>query len=196
MFLLERHPAVLADVLDEIDGVLGGRSMTAADIARMPLLDRVVKESMRLLPPLPMLFLRVPASEVSLGRYTLPKGANVVVSPYVTHRDPELYPEPLRFRPERWAEIKPTTYEYLPFGAGPRICLGAAFAQQALRLLLPTLLQRVRVVIQHNTNITRIVRSSVLRPKHGIRAQLQPPHRRRLVPEPIRGNIHEMVELR
>jgi len=196
MFLLERHPEVLADVLDEIDGVLGGRSMTAADIARMPLLDRVIKETMRLLTPLPMLFLRVPAAEVTLGGHTLPKHANVVVSPYVTHRDPALYSEPLRFRPERWAEQRPTTYEYLPFGAGPRICLGAAFAQQALRLLLPTVLQRVRVAIVRDANIARTVRGNVLRPKHGIRAQLQPPHRRRLVPEPIRGNILEMVELR
>ena len=196
MFLLERHPEVLADVLDEIDAVLGGRSMTAADIARMPRLDRVIKESMRLLTPLPMLFFRVPASEVTLGRCTLPKHANVVVSPYVTHRDPELYPEPLRFRPERWAELEPTVYEYLPFGAGPRLCLGAAFAQQALRLLLPTLLQRVRFAIVRDASISRVVRGNVLRPKHGIRVQLQPPHRRRLVPEPIRGDIEEMIELR
>lgn len=195
LFLLERHPEVLADVLDEIDGVLGGRSMTAADIPRMPLLDRVIKESMRVLPPVPILFLRVPASDVALGRYTLPKGANVVVSPYATHHDPALYPEPRRFRPGRWSEIKPTIYEYLPFGAGPRICIGAAFAQQALRLLLPTVLQRVRVAVTRDADITRITRANVLRPKHGVPVQLQAPHRQRLVPQPIRGNVHEMVEL-
>jgi cytochrome P450 len=195
MFLLERHPAVLADVLDEIDGVLGGRSMTAADIARMPLLDRVIKESMRVLPPVPLLFLRVPAADVTLGGHTLPKGANVIVSPYATHHDPELYPEPRRFRPARWEAIKPTIYEYLPFGAGPRICMGAAFAQQAIRLLLPTVLQRVRVAMTRDAEIARITRANVLRPKHGFPMQLQAPHRRRLVPTPIRGNIHEMVEL-
>lgn len=196
MFLLERHPQVLADVLDEIDGVLGGRSMTAADIARMPLLDRVIKESMRVLAPVPLLFLRVPASDMPLGRFTLPKGANVVVSPYAMHHDPELYPESRRFRPERWETLKPTPFEYLPFGAGPRLCVGAAFAQQTLRLILPTVLQRVRVAVTRDANIARITRGNILRPRHGIRAQLQAPHRRRLVPEPVRGDVHEMVELR
>lgn len=147
-------------------------------------------------PGVPLLFLRVPASDMPLGRFTLPKGANVVVSPYAMHHDPELYPEPRRFRPERWETLKPTPFEYLPFGAGPRLCVGAAFAQQTLRLILPTVLQRVRVAVTRDANIARITRGNILRPRHGIRAQLQAPHRRRLVPEPVRGDVHEMVELR
>ncbi len=196
MFLLERHPAVLDDLLDEIDGVLGGRSMSAADIPRMPLLDRVIKESMRVLTPVPILFLRVPTTDMPLGRFTLPKGANVVVSPYATHLDPELYPQPRRFRPERWEGLKPTLYEYLPFGAGPRICIGATFAQQALRLILPTLLQRVRVAVVRDAKIDRLTRGNILMPRHGIPARLQAPHRNRQAVEPVRGDIHEMVELR
>jgi cytochrome P450 len=195
MFLLERHPAVLADVLDELDAVLGGRPMTAADIPRLPLLDRVIKESMRVLAPVPILFLRVPSAELPLGRFTLPSGANVVLSPYATHHDPALYPEPQRFAPERWESLKPSPYEYLPFGAGPRICIGAAFAQQALRLIMPTILQRVRVSIARDARIDRLTRGNILMPRHGIPARIEAPHRRTLVPEPVRGNVHEMVAL-
>lgn len=195
MFLLERHPAVLADVLDEIDGVLGGRSMTAADIPRLPLVDRVIKESMRVLSPVPILFLRVPSKALPLGRFTLPKGANVVLSPYATHHDPELYPEPRRFAPERWETLRPSPYEYMPFGAGARICIGAAFAQQALRLMVPTLLQRVRIAVTRDARIDRLVRGNILMPRHGISARIEAPHRRRLVPEPVKGDVHEMVAL-
>jgi cytochrome P450 len=196
MLLLERHPEVLAEVLAEIDGVLGGRSMSVADIPRMPLLDRVLKESMRILAPVPVLFFRVPSREMPLGPLTLPKGANVVVSPYATHHDPELYPQPEQFRPERWENLKPTPWEYMPFGAGPRICIGASFAQQTLRLIMATVLQRVRVSIVRDAKIARLTRGNILMLRHGIPARLHPPHRNRLPVEPVRGNVHEMVELR
>jgi len=195
MFLLERHPDVLAELLEEIDGVLGGRSMMAADVQRMPLLDRVIKESMRVLVPVPVLFLRVLSAEASLGRFTLPPGANVVISPYAMHHDPEVYSEPRRFRPERWEGLRPSTYEYMPFGAGPRICIGAAFAQQALRLILPTVLQRVRVAVKRDARIDRLTRGNILMPRYGIAARIEAPHRQRLRPEPVRGNVHEMVVL-
>lgn len=195
MFLLERHPALLAEVLDEIDGVLGGRSVTAADIVRLPLLDRVIEESTRVLSSVPLLFLRVPADDLPLGSITLPKGANVVVSPYATHRDPALYPRPRRFEPERRVGLEPSIYEYLPFGAGPRLCIGATFARQALRLMIATVLQRVRVSIVRGANISRLTRANIMRPRHGLPAHIQGPHRRRLRPEPIRGDIHELVEL-
>jgi cytochrome P450 len=195
MFLLERHPDVLAELLDEIDAVLGGRSMTPADIPRMPLLDRVIKESMRVLAPVPVLFFRVPTREMPLGSITLPKGANVVVSPFATHQDPQLYSQPKRFRPERWESLKPTPWEYLPFGAGPRICVGASFAQQTLRLIIPTILQRVRFSIVRDANIARLTRANILMPRHGIPARLQPPHRNRLPVEPVRGNVLDLLEL-
>lgn len=195
MFLLERHPAVLADLLDELDAVLGERSVTTADLANLPLLDRVVKESMRVLSPVPILFLRVPAEPQKLGAFTLPANANIIVSPHSTHHDPDLYAQPRRFQPERWETIKPTLYEYLPFGAGPRICIGAAFAQQAVRLMLATILQRVRISIVRDTKVERLVRANILRPRQALTVHVQAPHRRRLTPEPIRGNMHEMVQM-
>jgi cytochrome P450 len=195
MFLLERHPAVLADVLDELDGVLGGRSMTAADIPRLPLLDRVIKESMRVLAPVPTLFFRVASTELPLGRFTLPKHANVLISPYAMHHDEAVYSEPKKFLPQRWETLRPSPYEYMPFGAGPRICIGAAFAQQSLRLMLPTVLQRVRVALKRDARIDRLARGNILMTKHGMPARIEAAHRRRVVPEPVRGNVHEMVAL-
>jgi cytochrome P450 len=195
-FLLERHPAVLHALLDELDGVLGGRSVCADDLPKLPLLERVVKESMRVLSPVPTVFLRVPSSPIALGHYMLPKGANVVISPLVTHHDARLYPSPRRFDPERWTTIKPTPFEYLPFGAGPRMCVGAAFAMQAVRLILATLLPRVRFQIQRDADISRLTRTNIFMPKYGIPARIERGHRRKLAVEPIRGDISQLVDLR
>lgn len=195
LFLLERHPTILAALLDELDGVLGGRSVTIDDLPALPLLERVIKESMRVLTPVPILFLRVPSADIPLGRFVLPKGANVVISPFVTHHDAALYREPERFDPERWTSLDPTPFEYLPFGAGPRMCIGAAFARQALRLMLATVLQRVRFSLVRGVEISRLTRGNILMPKRGVPVRLQAPHRERLVVEPIRGDIGELVTL-
>ncbi len=195
LFLLERHPEILAALLDELDGVLGGRSVELADLPALPLLERVIKESMRVLTPVPILFLRVPSADIPLGRFVLPKGANVVISPYVTHHDPALYRDPERFDPERWTSLDPTPFEYLPFGAGPRMCIGAAFARQALRLILATLLQRVRFSLVRGTEVSRLTRGNILMPKRGLMVHLQAAHRERLRVEPIKGDIGELVTL-
>lgn len=195
MFLLERHPAVLGPVLEEIDGVLGGRSVSAEDLPRLTLLDRAIKESMRILSAVPMLVLRVPTQEVTLGDVRLPKDANVVISPIATHHDPALYPQPRRFDPERWATIEPSLYEYLPFGAGPRLCVGAVFARQALRLMLATVLQRVGVELMRGAKVSRLTRANIMRPRYGLPARLHPPRRPSRKPAPIRGDIHDLVEL-
>ena len=84
---------------------------------------------MRLLPVAVLLFMRVCAEEATLGPYTLPKGAALTLSPMVTHRDPGLFPNPMRFDPARWASLDPSPYAYLPFGAGARMCIGAYFAK-------------------------------------------------------------------
>jgi cytochrome P450 len=195
LFLLAHHPEVLGEVLDEIDGELRGGEPTADSVKRLILLDRVVKESMRLLPATPALFTRVCAQEAPLGPYVLPRGANVVVSPFVTHRDPALYPEPARFRPERWERLEPTNYEYLPFGAGPRMCLGAGFATLSLRLVLPMILRRYRLSLAHGARISTKVGGVVLGPKPGLPMLIAPQDRVFPKPPPLRGNMREVVDL-
>lgn len=195
MFLLERHPDALEEVLDELARALGGRPVTAADLDALPRLDRAVKESMRLLPAVPTLFFRVPDAEATVGSVTLPRGANVIVSPFATHHDPALYPEPRRFDPTRWEGAKRSPYEYMPFGAGPRVCIGASFAQQTIRLVLATVLQRVRARLAPGAEVSRLTRANILTPRYGLPARLSRAHRERLAPAPLRGDIGEIVAL-
>lgn len=126
--------------------MLRGSAPTVEQLGRMPLLERVIKESMRLLPTA-AIGSRVSTGPFELGPYHFPRRTFVNFSQYLTHRLPELYPEPQRFKPERWETIDPSPYEYLPFGAGPRMCIGATFAMTELRIVLAMLLQRFRLAV-------------------------------------------------
>lgn len=174
LLLLDQHPRIRADVDDEIASALRGAPPTVADLPRMPLVEQVIKETMRVLAPVPTLFLRVCQAETRLGPYTLPKQANVLLTPFLTHRDPEIFAEPTRFQPRRWEQIKPTLYEYLPYGAGARLCLGAAFASQAMRLILPMVLQRFRLTLGPETRVDAQVRANILRPRSGLPMRILP----------------------
>ncbi len=144
--LLARHPAVRERLAREIAGVLGDRLPTVADLARLTYLECVVKESMRLYPPA-WAGTRIAQEEVELRGYRLPKGTIVGFSQYLTHRMPEYFAEPDCFRPERFdpdtGEAHPP-YAYIPFGAGPRSCIGSGFALMELKTIVPIILRRFR----------------------------------------------------
>lgn len=195
LFLLEQHPDVLADVVDEIDAVLGGGPPTLERASELALVDRVLKESMRVLTPAPVTFVRVCQTEARIGPHALPRGASVILSPFITHRDPGRYPEPTRFLPRRWERIQPTPYEYLPFGAGPRMCIGASFANLAMRLVLPMILQRFRVTLAPGARVSRVVRGNILSPRYGLPMHIAPQDRRFARGARPRGDIGELVEL-
>lgn len=195
LFLLSQHPRVLGDLLDELTGALRGDAPTVAQLSSLPLLDAVIKESMRLLPATPLLFIRLPAAEAQLGPYALPAGSAVMLSPFITHRLPDLYPDPARFRPERWARLAPSPYEYLPFGAGPRMCIGAGFAGQAVRVVLPMILQRYRLSLAHRAEVSAAVRGITLGPRRGLEMLVAPQDRYLRRAERVRGEIHELVDL-
>ncbi len=193
LFLLAQHPDICADLLDELTAVLGGDPPTIEQLTRLPLLERVVKESMRLLPSVCALG-RVCATTTTLGPYTLPQGAAVTISPYITHQLPELYPEPKRFLPERWSRIDPSPYEYLPFSAGPRMCLGASFAMLEIKLVIAMVVQRYRLTLVPGARIDRQVRLT-LSSKHGMPMVVRPQDRR-FSRSVLRGNIQDMVDFR
>ncbi len=195
LFLLAHHPKLVGDLLDEIESVVGDGPPTVEHVPRLALVDRVLKESMRILPATPILFMRVCAAEVPLGRYTLPRDANVVLSPFVTHRDPDRYPEPARFRPERWETIEPSPYEYLPFGAGPRMCLGAGFAQLTLRLVLPMILRRYRLSLAHGARVSLKVSGISVGPRYGMPVLIAPQDRSLQKPTGLRGGIRSLIDL-
>lgn len=191
LFLLAQHPEVHAALVEELSSALDGGPPTLALLGRVPLLDRVIKESLRLLPPLPLI-IRTSTRDIGLGRFELPAGARVCVSPYMTQRMPELYAEPRRFRPERWETLTPVPGGFLPFGAGNHGCIGAALAMLELRVLLAVLVSRLHLTLPPEVRVDRRVR--ILMSPRGLpmRVTRGP---RNYPRSAVRGDVHEMVEL-
>ncbi len=151
LLLLSQHPDVMRDLDDEL-ATLHGAAPSVEDLSRMSLLDCVVKESMRLLPPVP-LHPRIVAKDSELGGHTLPAGSEIFLSIYHMHHEPKVFTNPETFSPRRWETIKPTVYEYNPFSAGPRMCIGASFALMEIKVVLAMLLSRYHVELPPNARI-------------------------------------------
>ena len=194
LFLLSQHPQIMSDLLDELEGVLHGDAPTLEQLKALPLLERVVKESMRVLAPVPWNG-RVTAKPVELGGYSLPTGTEVFVSIAQTHHMSELYPNPASFDPSRWETITPTAYEYNPFSAGPRVCIGAGFAMMEIKIILAMLLQRYRLEFVPENPIDR-AGTIVMRPKHGMSMRVHQQDRQfGAGVGKVQGNIRDMVNL-
>ncbi|MBD0319362.1 MAG: cytochrome P450 [Gemmatimonadetes bacterium] len=190
LVLLALHPRVAADLADELHGVLGGAPPRVEELDRLPLLNGVVLETLRLFPPGPWAK-RVAVAPAEVGPFAVAEGGLVIYSAYVTHRIPELYPEPQRFRPERWRGASPAPYAFIPFGAGQRQCIGHALALMELRLVLATVLQRHRLSLSPGTVINRGMAAGARR-ELTMRVYAQD---RRFAADPVEGNIRQMVDL-
>lgn len=194
LFLLSQHPDVCATLLDELAQVLGGAAPSVEQLERLPLLDRVIKESMRVIPVVPTVFRRA-AEDVELGGYHVPAHTEIFTSTYQTHHMPELYPEPERFLPQRWETIDPSPYEYSPFSVGPRMCIGATFALFEMKIVLALLLQRVRLELPANAEVNR-AGFITTQPRDGLKMLAHPQDRQvRRGVGGVRGSVREMVEL-
>ncbi len=178
--------------MDELDAVLSGNAPTPPQLLQLEFLGFVIKESMRVLSPVPYA-IRATTRRVKIGSLSLPHGATIVCGHYLTHHMPELYPEPERFQPERWQSIDPSQWEYLPFSAGPRICVGAVFATQLLRISLALMLQRFRFSVVPGTRIDRVVRIT-MQPRQGMPMKIFE-NDRQYAASNVTGQIHEMVTL-
>ncbi len=147
LYLLDRHPDIRERLEAEVDAALAGRPPTVDDLPRLPYALQVFKESMRLYPPA-YIVARQALRPVEVGDMALPAGTVVFASPYVRHRDPAHFPDPDKFDPDRWAdpdaEKRLPRYAFLPFGSGPRVCVGGHFALLEAHLILAALVQRVR----------------------------------------------------
>jgi cytochrome P450 len=194
VFLLAQHPRVASDLVDEVDGRLKGDPPSADQLGDMPLLDHVVKESFRIIPPVPVTW-RIAAERIELGGYSIPAGAEVYASTYHTHHMPELYSDAESFEPRRWENLDTSTYEFIPFGAGPRRCIGDMFAMVEMKIVLAMLLQRFRVQLPPSIRVDRIG-FPVIRPKRGLPVVVRPQDRGFDMPvSAISGNVREMVTL-
>ena len=167
--LLAQNPQVEAQLHQELDTVLQGRSPTVADIPHLPITQNVLKESMRLYPPV-VLIARSANQAYVLKGYQLPKNCVMLISPWVMQHSDNYFAEPLSFKPERWEndmEKQLPKGVYFPFGEGPRICIGKGFAQMEATLILATLAQHYQLCLTPGQTIEALP-SITLRPKGGL----------------------------
>jgi cytochrome P450 len=144
LILLARHPALRLELSQTLQSTLNGAAPAVEQAYALPLLDHVVRESMRLLPPV-IYTARIAHEAAELGDYALAKDSAIILSQFITHRLPEIYPQPDHFLPRRWAHLDVSPYQYLPFSAGSRMCIGATFASLEIRIVLAMLLPRLQV---------------------------------------------------
>jgi cytochrome P450 len=173
-YLLSQNPEAESRLQEEIDRELQGRSPTYDDIPHLRYVEMVLAESMRLYPPAWAMG-RQALNDFQLGDYFLPAKTTVLMSQYITHRDPRFFPDPLRFDPERFtpeAKARRTKFSYFPFGAGFRQCIGESFAWMEGVLLLATLAQKwkLKLVPNHPVEPEPLI---TLRPKYGMRMQVE-----------------------
>jgi len=194
LLLLACFPHVAEKVQEELERVLGGDEPTFERLDELVYLGWVVKESLRLFTPAPWNG-RVLTQDVQLDGYTIPQGSEILFSLYETHRTDPIYQRPFNFEPERWEHIQPSPYQYTPFSAGPRTCIGAMFAQMEMKIALALILQRFRVELV-SKSVNRFA-EMVLSPKQALIMRVQPAdgHFSRSA-RPFSGNVHEMVTFR
>jgi cytochrome P450 len=162
---LSRAPAVLRELREELAQTLNGRSPTLADLPKLRFNRMVLQEAMRLYPPAWLISRSVIGAD-RIGGYDLPAGSIAFVSPYITHRHPRHWDDAEGFDPRRF-EREPAKGAYYPFGAGPRQCIGTAFAMMEAELVLATLAQRVRLELAPGAPV-ELDPSITLRPKGGL----------------------------
>lgn len=153
LLLIAQHPHVASELYQE----------THHPDAQQELLGRVIRESMRVLPA-SAYSQRITTRRVQIGPFDCPPGTPVIFTPLITHRLPQLYDEPTRFRPERWLELKKSAYEYLPFGAGSRMCIGGPLALEILRIAIPRILERFRLTLPEHAEVNVRVHGTMLTP--------------------------------
>ncbi len=162
--LILRDRSVRTRLVTEIETARG-------DTDRMPYLDATIKEVLRLCPVIPAVG-RMVKKPLSLGGFDIPEGTLVVPGVWLTHRLPDVYPEPLQFRPERFLDAKPDPYSYLPFGGGIRRCIGLAFAQFEMKIVLSTVLSTVRLRPLDKDRARVALRGFTHAPKGGVPVML------------------------
>jgi cytochrome P450 len=192
LFLLSQNRRALADLHIEIAGAAKDWPPDIQMIDTLPVLDGVIQESMRLLPPVAFT-MRTATKPAELGGLSLRAGDKVVLSHFMTHRDPDVFPEPGRFNPARWASLRPSPYASIPFSAGPRRCLGYSFAALELKLAIFRIVQRFRVSMVPGSTVDAVVLLT-LQPANGLPMMVD--HHDGTFPAvSVKGNVHDFLDI-
>ncbi len=174
MLMVAQTPGVEDKLVEELNRVLGGRAPTEDDYDNLKYTQQVIQETMRMFPAA-WAMSREATKTITLGGYTLPKGTQIMVAQSVIHRLPKYFPEPNMFKPERWAVKQRRSdthkYAYLPFGGGPRFCIGATFASMEATLLLAMWMQKFSVEVPRNFELD-LQPSITLRPRDGLKVTI------------------------
>ena len=193
LFLISQHPSIASDLHDEINSQIATWPPDQPTIDALPLLEGVVLEALRLMPPVPFTF-RTARRDVELGDILLHDGDKVILNHFHTQRNADLFHEPNRFNPARWFGVRPDPYEFTPFSGGPRLCLGYSFALLELKLTIVRVMQRFRLTVAPGAAIDGIVQLT-LRPRRGI-PMIVHAQDRAFMASPITGNIRQMIDFR
>lgn len=168
-WLLGKFPDVANRLHEELDEVLQGRLPYVSDIPKLSYTDKVVRETLRLFPSAYVMG-RQAIEDTQLGEYHIPRGTNLVISPWLMQRDARFWDHPLEFDPDRWTETTQKTmdqFAWFPFGAGPRICIGKAFAMLESVLIVATIASRFNLALASNHAIEPHA-SVTIRPSPGV----------------------------
>ena len=174
LYLISTRPEIVEQITTEL-AFLNGRAPGYEDLSRLRYLRMVVEETMRLYPPVWVLS-RTAVSDDVIGGFSIPAGSEILIFPYVTHRHPRWWDQPESFCPERFLPQSSASRPrgaYLPFGAGPRTCVGLNFAMTEILVVLALLLQRFRVQLAVNPEEITAEPSVTLRPNPGVPIRLQ-----------------------
>lgn len=167
LHLLAVHPEMMAQAVAEVDAIVGQGAISAENITKLTYLDSFIKETLRLYPPIHV-GNRIVAEDTTVAGYELTAGTRVMASIYLSHRDERYWDKPSEFRPKRFArgQKMPPAFSYIPFGAGKRTCIGAAFAQIEAKVVLARILQRFQLENTGRTVHTHM--GATLEPRPGV----------------------------
>lgn len=173
--LMVENPDAARRAQAEVDAALAGRPPQPDDLPHMPWLTATLKEAMRLYPPIPALMSRRLQADVQVGGWLLPKRAVLRITPYVLQRDPRAYDQPDVFMPQRFMPDAPPPPRgaWMPFGVGPRVCLGQHFAMLEMSLVAAMLLQRYHLALPADAPPAVPVLNVTLRPQQGLHLLLK-----------------------
>jgi cytochrome P450 len=160
---LTREPRVLAELRSEVDAGEDDVYLAAT-----------IQETMRRRPVLPNAAPRLTKQPVEIGDWLYPEGVCLVPNGYLMHHDPDVYPDPYAFRPERFLDSPPGTYTWIPFGGGRRRCIGAGFAMLEMKIVLPAVLRAFDVRPGDEAHEPPVSRNITIRPAHGSRVVFAP----------------------